>query len=135
METKSEPLPGVYCAVGIVPDFRFMQYQAGQAFKPHYDPSRLLLQNPGTGEDGHFRSMFTLACYLNDKSEFQGGEPSFIKLHVWPKRFERVSAVSASVGRCVVFDHKELHEGGELRAGTKHVMQCDVLYEWTAPCK
>ena len=36
-------------------------------------------------------------------------------------------------GRCVVFEHKLLHEAGELASGVKYMQQCDVLYQRMAP--
>jgi hypothetical protein len=133
---------GSFRAVGIVPTFRFMRYSAGQAFRPHLDPHRYKRKNPFTGEEGYFQSFFTLALYLNEQDQFEGEALNFVELKLYVdqskgglpiKRMESIASVKPAVGRCAIFNHRELHEGGELRAGVKHMMQCDVLYEWLGP--
>eukprot|EP00658_Telonema_sp_P-2_P032237 TRINITY_DN23923_c0_g1_i1.p1 TRINITY_DN23923_c0_g1~~TRINITY_DN23923_c0_g1_i1.p1 ORF type:complete len:300 (-),score=61.75 TRINITY_DN23923_c0_g1_i1:160-1059(-) len=126
-------LRGRFQAVGVLPVFRFMKYRAGQQFKAHHDPSRSLLHHPVTGAPGYYKSFFTIACYLNSPQEFQGGALSFLRVLVCPKRYQVEAEVIPAVGRCAVFEHGELHEAGVVLGGNKHMMQCDVLYEWLGP--
>ena len=99
----------------------------------HKDPQRRSQHHPHTGAPGYFKSFVTLALYLNDQSEFEGGALNFVKVEVCPKRYESLASVAPAIGRCAIFRHNELHEGGELRSGVKHMVQCDVLYEWIPP--
>lgn len=123
--------PGTYHAQGIIPVFRFMRYTAGQGFRPHHDPTRLYRRHPCTKEKGTFRSLTTIALYLNSADEMDGGALSFLRQVDGKKKknkFESIAAVDPAVGRAVIFPHKQLHEGGELVGGAKHMCQCDVLY-------
>ena len=124
-------VPGTYHAQGIIPIFRFMRYTAGQGFRPHHDPVRLLRRHPRTKERGTFCSLITVALYLNAADEMDGGALSFLRRVAGKAKgsaFESIATVEPAVGRAVVFPHKQLHEGGELRGGEKHMCQCDVLY-------
>lgn len=124
-------VPGTYHAQGIIPVFRFMRYTAGQGFRPHHDPTRLLRQHPRTRERGTFCSLVTIALYLNSADEMDGGALSFLRQVDGKKKrskFESIATVEPAVGRAVIFPHKQLHEGGELAGGEKYMCQCDVLY-------
>lgn len=122
-------------AVGIVPTFRFMRYNPGQQFKPHHDPSRLADTHPITGKAGHFKSLVTIALYLNDAEEFEGGGLHFVELVRNPKPTGKalisspIKTITPKQGRCVIFEHRRLHEAEVVSGGTKHMVQCDVLYE------
>ena len=131
-------VPGIYHAEGIIPVFRFMRYTAGQGFRPHHDPIRLLRRHPRTKEKGTFCSLVTIALYLNSAAEMQGGALRFLRRVVGKTKgstFESIATVEPAVGRAVIFPHKQLHEGGELAGGEKHMMQCDVLYRRAGDCK
>ena len=123
--------PGTYQAQCIVPVFRFMRYCAGQGFRPHHDPTRLLRRHPRTKERGTFRSLVTIALYLNSDSEMDGGALCFLRPAGTRNggEFESIARVKTAAGRAVIFPHNQLHEGGELVAGVKHMCQCDVLYK------
>ena len=121
-------VPGTYRALCILPLFRFMRYSAGQGFRPHHDPTRLLRRHPHSREKGTFRSLVTIALYLNSADEMDGGALSFLRQKKGGK-FESIATVEPAVGRAVIFPHKQLHEGGELAGGVKHMCQCDVLYQ------
>lgn len=131
-EDRSHFTGGLYEKCGIIPVFRFMRYQKGQGFKPHHDPSRDYVEYEGSR--GIFKSFFTVALYLNDQEEFQGGELNFVRMQLEEgrKSYESQASVNPKVGRCVLFNHKELHEGGGVEAGTKYMCQCDVLYKRVA---
>ncbi|CAB9497115.1 P4Hc [Seminavis robusta] len=135
---------GMYQKCGIIPVFRFMRYEQDQGFKPHTDPQRIFTKCPPLhhnsttattteGEPGIYQSLFTIALYLNDPAtDFEGGKLNFVKLHVdsdGTKRYQSLATVDPAVGRCVLFSHEELHEGGGVQAGTKYMCQCDVLYK------
>ena len=127
-------VPGTYHAQGIIPVFRFMRYTAGQGFRPHHDPIRLLRRHPRTKEKGTFLSLVTIALYLNSADEMDGGALRFLR-RTKGSTFESIATVEPAVGRAVIFPHKQLHEGGELRGGEKHMCQCDVLYRRAEDCK
>jgi predicted 2-oxoglutarate/Fe(II)-dependent dioxygenase YbiX len=122
-------------ATCVIPTFRFMRYGPGQAFKPHQDPSRLAGSDPRSGASGRFRSLVTLALYLNDAEEFEGGGLHFVHLVPNPEPTGKamISAPTATVmpkrSRCVIFEHRLQHESEAITAGVKHMVQCDVLYE------
>ena len=124
-------VPGTYQAQCIVPVFRFMRYSAGQGFRPHHDPTRLLRRHPRTQESGTYRTLVTIALYLNSGSEMDGGALSFLRAATGKngrRGFESIASVEPAAGRAVIFPHNQLHEGGELAGGVKHMCQCDVLY-------
>jgi len=133
-------VPGTYHAQGIIPVFRFMRYTAGQGFRPHHDPIRLLRRHPRTQEKGTFCSLVTIALYLNSADEMDGGALRFLRRVAGKTKgstYESVATVDPAIGRAVIFPHKQLHEGGELAGGEKHMCQCDVLYRRADPddCK
>ena len=108
-----------------------MRYSAGQGFRPHHDPTRLLRHHPRTQESGTYRTLVTIALYLNPGSEMDGGALSFLRAATGKngrKGFESIASVEPAAGRAVIFPHNQLHEGGELAGGVKHMCQCDVLY-------
>jgi len=123
---------GRYRPCGVIPEFRFMRYGSGQAFLPHVDPVRYLESNPATNAEGVYQSCATLAIYLNNADEFEGGSLTFVKRTRRPGAstddIEPLYSVQPKAGRCAIFLHKEVHEGGIVHHGYKHMMQCDVLY-------
>ena len=88
---------------------RCYRYEPGERFGPHGDQSY-------PGEPGE-RSLLTLMVYLNE--DFEGGETAFLELDqvIVPRR-----------GMALLFQHMVLHEGREVRAGTKYVLRTDVFY-------
>ena len=95
---------------------------------------------------------------MNDASEFNGGHLNFVKRNEHDPlqqeekeeeqnvdsrdtyydrhrngQFDIIESVIPKIGRCVIFRHDELHEGGGIlprsSANTKYMLQCDVLYE------
>eukprot|EP00040_Diaphanoeca_grandis_P012385 m.62781 g.62781 ORF g.62781 m.62781 type:complete len:419 (+) comp23198_c0_seq4:748-2004(+) len=130
-------ITGNASVVGLIPVFRFMRYKPGQAFKAHHDPSRLANKHPVTGKSGRFISLVTLALYLNDADEFEGGGLHFVELvrnpHPTGKALigKPFATVTPKQGRCGIFEHSHLHESEVIVEGVKHMVQCDVLYELT----
>uniref|UniRef100_A0A7S0ZXH1 Prolyl 4-hydroxylase alpha subunit Fe(2+) 2OG dioxygenase domain-containing protein n=1 Tax=Noctiluca scintillans TaxID=2966 RepID=A0A7S0ZXH1_NOCSC len=104
-------------------------------FKGKEDPSRLAGSDPRSGAPGRFRSLVTLALYLNDAEEFGGGGLHFVHLVPNPEQTGKamISEPTATVrpqrSRCVIFEHRLQHESEAIAAGVKHMVQCDVLYE------
>lgn len=91
---------------GLNPRFRYYRYVPGQRFKWHMD---------GAYDDGQgTRSILTFMMYLNEG--YEGGETKF-----------RFTSVSPREGMALVFDHEQIHEGGEVFSGAKYVLRTDVL--------
>jgi prolyl 4-hydroxylase len=86
---------------------RGYRYRPGQRFAPHYDGSFV--------RDASERSLLTFILYLNDA--FTGGETAFLDDVVVPRR-----------GRVLIFTHAQLHEGREVKSGTKYALRSDVMY-------
>jgi prolyl 4-hydroxylase len=92
--------------VGLNPRFRTYRYVPGQRFKWHMD---------GAYDDGQgTRSILTFMVYLNEG--YEGGETKF-----------RFTSITPREGLALVFDHEQIHEGGEVLSGTKYVIRTDVL--------
>ncbi|WP_241759502.1 2OG-Fe(II) oxygenase [Pyxidicoccus parkwayensis] len=103
------PTLGTWRAVGINERFRCYRYQPGQFFALHRDGA--FIRSPQE------QSLLTLLIYLNGDCE--GGETRF--------PFEERQVIPAS-GTALLFEHLLLHEGAEVRAGTKYVLRTDVMY-------
>jgi hypothetical protein len=96
---------------GINERFRFYRYDVGQKFDWHTDG---YYERPN-GE----RSQLTFMVYLNEG--FVGGSTLFEVL-------SRTIDVVPRTGMALVFKHKLLHTGAEVRAGRKYVLRTDVMY-------
>ena len=104
-------------AVGLNERLRFLRYDPGQYFKPHFDGSFRRREGERYGEE----SFVTLQLYLNEG--FSGGETTFLSDD------EKESCpVSPKAGSVLLFDHNLLHEGSTLNAGRKYVVRTDVMY-------
>lgn len=104
-------LPGK--PLGLNPRFRFCRYRDGQKFTVHRDGA--------WAPSAAARTTMTVQVYLNDGSEFSGGETHFSESGL------RVAPVK---GTAIVFDHRLWHEGCAVTAGTKYVLRTDVLYAY-----
>ena len=100
---------------GVNERFRGYRYQAGQAFRPHYDGS--FVRN----EDE--RSLLTLLVYLCDVP--LGGETRFLELG---------ATITPKPGRALLFQHRLLHEGADVQAGHKYVLRSDIMYRRLESC-
>ena len=107
---------------------RLCRYDQGGHFGPHFD---------GEYEaDAAHRSFKTFMVYLND--DFSGGATAFVAdhdLHFDAARGIYCSPPGAALfrlqpraGDCLVFDHRMLHEGGQVAAGEKFILRSDVVY-------
>jgi prolyl 4-hydroxylase len=102
--------------VGFNERFRGYRYRRGQRFAPHFDGA-YFRPNTGIHAEG---SQLSVLFYLN--SDFSGGETRLIDYDVVivPKR-----------GSMLSFAHAMLHEGSEVRAGTKYVLRTDAMYRFS----
>lgn len=101
---------------GLNERMRFLKYNPGDYFKPHYDGSY-------SRPDGSESSKVTLMLYLN--GGFEGGETSF--LH--PLDVELKIGVKPQTGMVLLFQHDTYHEGSLLVQGQKYAMRTDVMYK------
>ncbi len=100
---------------GLNERLRFLRYDPGQFFKPHYDGAYMTLARDQ-------RSRITLQLYLNEG--FEGGETTFLST------LDNVSSVPfvPRTGSVLLFEHEILHEGSDVRGGRKYVIRTDVMY-------
>lgn len=94
---------------GVFLPLRVYRYEVGQHFGLHEDQSYF---GPG-GE----ASLLTLLVYLNEG--FEGGETEFP---------EQGRTIVPATGTALLFQHRVLHAGNRISAGTKYVLRSDVLY-------
>jgi prolyl 4-hydroxylase len=95
--------------VGLNERFRGYRYTAGQAFRPHLDG---VVQLEGRSSE------LTLVVYLNEDCE--GGETRFLS--------DPIVSIVPKQGMALLFAHRLLHEGTEVRSGVKYVLRSDVMY-------
>ena len=88
---------------------RCYRYGPGQRFAPHYDGAFV--------RDDREQSLVSYLVYLND--DFVGGETNFLELG---------RTVVPRAGSALLFQHRLLHEGAEVRAGCKYVLRSDLMY-------
>ncbi|WLQ14370.1 2OG-Fe(II) oxygenase [Hahella aquimaris] len=99
------------------PRLRLCRYSAGQTFFPHQDGVYACA-------DGS-ESKLTFLLYLNDATEFSGGDTLF---------FKDASAAEISArftprrGDLIVFDHSLWHSGDTVRGGEKYILRSDLVY-------
>lgn len=88
---------------------RCYRYRPGQRFAPHFDGSFV--------RSDRELSLVSYLVYLND--DFVGGETAF------PLIGRTIVPVT---GMALLFQHRVLHEGAEVTAGTKYVVRTDLMY-------
>ena len=105
---------------------RYLFYEQGQKFEPHYDGCYTRPKDHPTEEKGRrCKSRLTLQIYLNDVPTKCGGATTFLggkdedeKLPCQPK-----------AGSVLVFSQNLLHEGSVLlNGGAKYTMRSEVMY-------
>lgn len=105
--------------VGLNERLRFLRYDGGEYFKPHYDGTY-------TRKDLSEKSQITVQLYLNEG--FEGGETTFLS----PTQDDKV-AVVPKIGKVLIFQHQLFHEGSLLKSGRKYSMRTDVMYKLNLP--
>ena len=88
---------------------RCYRYGPGQRFAPHYDGAFV--------RDEREQSLVSFLVYLNQG--FVGGETSFLQIG---------RTVVPRTGLALLFQHRILHEGAEVREGCKYVLRSDLMY-------
>lgn len=111
---------------GLNERLRFLRYEPGQKFVPHYDGTYARESDPLEV------SLVTLQIYLNDN--FDGGETNFLgddddddDQDCDP---EKVS-VTPETGMILVFEQDLMHEGALIRDGVKYTVRTDVMYSYS----
>ncbi|KAG4076542.1 hypothetical protein HA402_011358 [Bradysia odoriphaga] len=101
--------------VAINERLRFLRYQPGDKFKPHFDGSYCRPDNSA-------ETLITIQIYLNEN--FVGGETNFLD------RDDETKCVPVKpvTGMVLVFEHRIFHEGSVVRKGKKYAIRTDVLY-------
>ncbi len=101
--------------VGINERLRFLRYEPGDKFKPHYDGSYCRPDNSA-------ETLITIQIYLNQN--FVGGETNFLD------RCDESKCVPIKpvTGMVLIFEHRIYHEGSVVQTGRKYAIRTDVLY-------
>jgi hypothetical protein len=100
---------------GLNERLRFLRYDSGDYFKPHYDGRYLK-------PDGSEFSLITIQIYLNE--DFSGGETTFLS-----KSTDDRLEVVPKTGMILIFDQTLYHEGSELIDGRKYTIRTDVMFK------
>ena len=114
--------------IGLSERMRFLAYNKGDYFKPHYDGSN-------SRPDGSASSWMTVMVYLDDgEKDFDGGRTLFLRESTgWGFLGDTLKiehAIIPKSGRVLVFDHDMYHAGEDVAGGTKHCIRMDVMYAW-----
>jgi len=112
---KGKASTDTWRVVGLNERLRFLRYDSGQKFEPHFDGCYIRTTGPKKGD----RSFLTIQLYLNEG--FVGGETTFLEqtgeVHCVPK-----------TGMVLIFEHDILHQGSALVQGRKYVIRSDIMY-------
>jgi WD40 repeat protein/predicted 2-oxoglutarate/Fe(II)-dependent dioxygenase YbiX len=108
--------------LGINPRWRGCRYSAGERFNLHQD---------GVFHVNHTtRSRLSFMIYLDDASDFSGGDTEFYAGGPGTPGAQQVLArVPPKLGALIVFSHALWHAGAKLSAGVKHILRSDLLYQ------
>mmetsp|Transcript_29748 Transcript_29748/g.69033 ORF Transcript_29748/g.69033 Transcript_29748/m.69033 type:complete len:380 (-) Transcript_29748:344-1483(-) len=108
-------------AVGLNERLRFLRYDPGNYFAPHFDGT--FTRGRDVGELRQFeRSYVTFQLYLN--GGFEGGATRFLNGY---DRSVGIDVVPRT-GSVLLFEHAVLHEGSLLVSGRKYTLRTDVMY-------
>jgi len=100
---------------------RFLRYDIGEYFKPHFDGC--YQRNSNENGDGDV-SFLTIQLYLND--DFQGGSTRFFSST--KDRDSDYYDVIPKTGSVLIFDHQMLHSGEILVKGRKYAVRSDIMF-------
>jgi WD40 repeat protein len=107
--------------LGINPRWRGCRYNVGERFNLHQDGVFHV--------DHETRSRLTFMIYLDDASDFCGGDTEFYEGGPGtPGAQQLIARVRPQLGALIVFDHALWHAGAEVSAGMKHILRSDLLY-------
>jgi len=125
---------GNWAPHGLNEVWRLCRYQPGGHFAPHFDGFFVRNFNE--------RSMKTFMLYLNgadeDETGFEGGTTNFVDDNqslfkddsgIFRAQEENIySKIKPVAGLAIVFNHRILHEGEQVRSGRKYIMRSDIMY-------
>eukprot|EP00388_Colpodella_angusta_P036999 GDKK01040429.1.p1 GENE.GDKK01040429.1~~GDKK01040429.1.p1 ORF type:complete len:343 (-),score=1.83 GDKK01040429.1:191-1219(-) len=147
-------------AVGLNERMRYLRYDPGTFFAPHYDGSYVRAGEAGAERSGE-QSFITFQLYLNEG--FQGGSTRFVPPNEeiedesdgeaeketetasgnsWfsfltkrgrTKKTKGGYKVIPRTGSVLLFQHDCLHEGARVREGRKYAVRTDVMYTSRGP--
>jgi hypothetical protein len=143
----------VYSAVGLNERMRYLRYDAGTFFAPHFDGSYVRSLEAGPEREGE-RSFVTFQAYLNEG--FKGGATRFLSVNdtenhdgggddtpsFWPAFLTSTKRPSGRnphynvvprTGSVLLFQHDCCHEGARLISGRKYAIRSDVMYSTAGP--
>uniref|UniRef100_A0A6B2LFU2 Fe2OG dioxygenase domain-containing protein n=1 Tax=Arcella intermedia TaxID=1963864 RepID=A0A6B2LFU2_9EUKA len=108
------------------PRIRFVCYEKGQNFPPHYDDPWI--------QSSKRRSHLTFVLYLSSSGkdcDFGGGEFAFLdeKKHLPDDSYAELVVIPPKPGMVVVFPHRTLHESKVITSGYKFMIRSDVMYD------
>ncbi|XP_064603709.1 uncharacterized protein LOC135469107 [Liolophura sinensis] len=101
--------------LGLNKRLRFLRYDPGEYFKPHYDGFF-------EAENGD-RSFITAQLYLNEG--FEGGSTTFLSTS---GNDSQARPLVPRTGSVLIFQHNIFHEGSILVKGRKYAMRTDVMF-------
>jgi len=113
---------------GLHSRIRFVCYQKGQNFPPHFDDPWV--------QSTTIRSHFSFVIYLSKagegkKSDFSGGDFAFLEQKKQGKEttVSELAKIIPEPGLVVIFPHQTLHESKPLIKGYKFIIRSDVMYD------
>ena len=107
--TAHDTSSGMWVPIGLNERLRFYRYEAGQAFRWHYDGA--FMRGPGEV------SRLTFLVYLNEG--FEGGETVFL---------DDGAQIQPRAGAALWFPHTRWHAGLAVRVGRKIILRTDVMF-------
>jgi prolyl 4-hydroxylase len=96
---------------------RFLRYDPGEFFAPHYDGAFKRESGSSAGDI----SKITLQLYLNDG--FEGGSTRF-----FDQQTDYFYDVVPKTGSVLLFDHPMLHSGEPVVKGRKYAVRSDIMF-------
>jgi hypothetical protein len=117
-QTSKAKASNIFFAFGLNERLRFLRYDPGSYFAPHYDGRFVRVDGPLAGE----LSYVTCQLYLNEG--FEGGSTKFQD----PNDSTRFHDVVPRTGSVLLFEHGLFHSGDLVVAGRKYAIRTDVMY-------
>lgn len=114
-----------YHLVGLNERLRFLKYENGEYFKPHYDGC--YVRGKEAGERRGEKSFLTLLLYLNE--DYEGAFTRFLD----EDEEKETLSVTPHTGMVLIHQHDILHESPTLVKGCKYVIRTDVMFSRTPP--